>query len=171
MATDNPTTPQKETAMPRQETNAEPKMAARKPATCAWERAREAMIAADANCIAEVPGPNDSELRFYALQDGHLRIVQTYHGKHGASGFEIYKPVTTDNTVQGTILAALDTSNTLSDAAPAMLALLQAICGSTIAHGCIDGKPVPEPILPKQFQDAALAIIAKVSRATAEPGT
>lgn len=129
-----------------------------------WTKAVDAMIEAGASCIAEVPGPNKSEIRFYCLRGGHVRIVQTYHG--GVDGFEIYKPVTTSNKISDTVAAALDTSGAIADAAPAMLTLLRSIVGSKIGRGCIDGKVVMETLLPDQFHDAALSIIAKVDATT-----
>jgi hypothetical protein len=45
-----------------------------------------------------------------------------------------------------------------------VVSLLRVITKSTIVHGCIDGKPVKEPILPEQFQRRALELLAVADR-------
>src|ERR1039458_8199297 len=72
-----------------------------------WEIAREAILDAGGQCLAEVTGPNNSELRFYSLPPrGELRILQTFHGAQGGD-FQIYKPVCDSSLVKDTIEAAI----------------------------------------------------------------
>lgn len=49
-------------------------------------------------------------------------------------------------------------------ASPEMLSLLRAITQSTIVNGCVNGEPVPQPILPPVLQSAALRLIDKATR-------
>jgi hypothetical protein len=53
--------------------------------------------------LANVPGPNGSELQFYALA-GRTLIVQMFAD---GNGWEIYVPPTRDNSVAATLEAAL----------------------------------------------------------------
>lgn len=70
-----------------------------------WAKALDTLLDAGCYTLAEVPGPNKSEIRFMCRPDGRLIVFQTFHA--GSGGFEIYRPVGDSNKVEETIKAAL----------------------------------------------------------------
>jgi hypothetical protein len=70
-----------------------------------WEHALERLLDAGCRVIAEVPGPNDSEIRFMARLDGKVIILQTFHGVR--DGFEVYVPASDSPLIADTLKAAL----------------------------------------------------------------
>lgn len=72
-----------------------------------WEKALDAFHAAGAQCLAEVGGPNKSELRFFSVPPrGELRILQTFHAD-GEDRFEVFRPASDSNSIEATLRAAL----------------------------------------------------------------